>query len=113
LFLKKLARLSQPTGSLSENEEIKRLLLEVIPPENVAEVLQLKVIDSWQGPHSFYELVEAGNNPYPSRYRAIRCKCPSTNKPYLLRTHPDMTSAERAVVELNGGIHPTSFSWEH
>ena len=96
-----------------DNQEIKRLLLETIPVEKVSKVLDLRILDTYQSAVSKYELVEAKNNPYPSTYRALRMKCPSTNKPYLIRVRPDMDSAERAVVEFNGGIHPETFIVEH
>jgi hypothetical protein len=96
-----------------DNAEIRRLLLQVIPREKIASVLDLVVLDTYQSSVSCYELVEARNNPYPSPYRALRMSCPSTDKPYLVRVRPDMISAEKAVIELNGGIHPDTFLVEH
>ena len=95
-----------------KNQEIKRLLLETIPKEKVSEVLQLKVLDTFKTLYSTYELVEAKNNPYPSPYKAIRMSCPTTNKPYLIRVHPEVLTAENAIVALNKGIHPDTFLYE-
>jgi hypothetical protein len=94
------------------NQEVRRILLENIPSEKVGEVLQLKSLSKWKSARSEYELVEAGNNPYPSRYRALRFKCPTTDRPYLVRVHPDTETAEAAIVALNRGAHPDSFAWE-
>ena len=96
-----------------ENQELRRTLLENIPPVKVATVLNLKSLDTFKSARSSYELVEAQNNPYPSRYRALRFKCPSTERPYLVRVHPDVETAEAAIVSLNKGAHPDSFIWEH
>ena len=96
-----------------QNQELRRLLLENIPSEKVGEVLQLKSISKFKSIRSEYELVEAKNNPYPSRYRALRFKCPTTERPYLVRVHPDTDTAEAAIVSLNKGVHPDQFIWEH
>ena len=95
-----------------QNQEIKRLFLETIPKEKVTEVLQLMVLDTFKTAYSTYELVEAKNNPYPSPYKAIRMSCPTTNKPYLIRVHPEVMTAENAIVALNKGIHPETFLYE-
>jgi len=96
-----------------ENQEIKRVLLENIPSERLANVLQLKSLDKFRSARSEYELVEAQNNPYPSRYRALRFTCPSTGRPYLVRVQPDVDTAEAAIIMLNKGTHPDKFIWEH
>ncbi len=96
-----------------ENQEIKRVLLENIPSERLANVLQLKSLDKFRSARSEYELVEAQNNPYPSRYRALRFTCPSTGRPYLVRVQPDVDTAEAAIIMLNKGTHPDNFIWEH
>src|SRR5690606_28745561 len=104
----------QPEWILKEeNQEIRRVLLENIPTEKVANILQLKTLDTFKSSRSEYELVEARNNPYPSPYRALRFKCPTTGRPYLVRVHPEVTKAEEAIVSLNCGVHPDQFVWEH
>jgi hypothetical protein len=95
-----------------ENQEIKRALLQEIEPEKLESVLDLKILDTYESKNSKYQLVEARNNPYPSRFRALKFECPTSKKPYLIRTHPNMTSAEAAVIEMNQGIHPDTFIWE-
>jgi len=103
----------QPEWVLTEeNQEIKRALLQEIEPEKLESVLGLKILDTYESKVSKYQLVEARNNPYPSRFRALKFECPTSKKPHLIRTHPDMTSAEAAVVEMNEGVHPDSFIWE-
>lgn len=103
----------RPEWVLQEtNAEIRRCLLQNIPSDKLLEVLECETIDIWDSGRSVYELVEIKNNPYPSRYRALRFTCPTTGRPYLERTHPDETSARNANLVANYDIDTDSFGWE-
>jgi hypothetical protein len=80
--------------SQTNNQEERRLLLQVLGTERVAAYFhgQGKVIHQ-AGDMALYEITVPGA---PRPWRVLSVKCPSTGRPYLLRVPPTMRDCEEA-----------------
>lgn len=69
------------------------------------------MLDRWKE----YELIKIEEDINPNDFDIepillLKMVCPSTNKTYVLRVPPEMTSARVAIRWVNWGIDPEEFS---
>lgn len=69
------------------------------------------MLDRWKE----YELIKIEEDINPNDFDIepillLKMVCPSTNKTYVLRVPPNMTSAREAIKWVNWGIDPEEFS---
>ena len=99
----------QPRWILDEdNAEVRRVLIREIGYERMLQQLDAKVLDTWRE----YELLQMQVPDMPVAYKLLKMTCPSTGAIHVLRTPPDMDTAENAITWHNHGTHPDEFAWQ-
>lgn len=91
-----------------KNSELRRILIKEIGYEKIISTLPVKKIDTWRE----YELLRVEVEDLPVPVQLLKMTCPSTKDIHILRTPPDMVSAEAAITWHNHGIHPSEFEIE-
>ena len=97
---------------LSEkNAHLRVLLIREIGYLRIFQELSAELLDRWKE----YELIKIEEDINPNDFDIepillLKMVCPSTNKTYVLRVPPNMTSARVAIRWVNWGIDPEEFS---
>ncbi|MEH2091999.1 DUF6745 domain-containing protein [Nostoc sp.] len=98
-----------------QNVELRRVLIQEIGYERIAEELQATVIDSYQE----YTLLKIsdGENKEPiylfenkEPIYLLKMTCPSTGRIHALRVPPNIQSAHQAISWVNWGVDPEDFA---
>jgi hypothetical protein len=97
----------QPQWLLEEdNAELRRVLIQGIGYERIAQELGAIELDSYQE----YTLLKIDNNVDIEPIYLLKMTCPSTGFIHALRVPPDVESARAAIRWVNWGIDPEEFA---
>ena len=92
-----------------ENAEFRRLLIQVIGYEKIANELEAIELDKWRE----YTLLKIDRDlDIEEAIYLLKMICPSTGYIHVLRVPPTMTSAREAAKWINWGIDPEEFTVE-
>ncbi|MEH2326134.1 MAG: DUF6745 domain-containing protein [Nostoc sp.] len=89
-----------------QNVELRRVLIEEIGYERIAEELQATVIDSYQE----YTLLKISEGEDKEPIYLLKMTCPSTGRIHALRVPPNIQSAHQAISWVNWGVDPEDFA---
>lgn len=88
------------------NAELRRVLIQGIGYERIAEELQATQLDSFQE----YSLLKIESDVDVEPIHLLKMTCPSTGFIHVLRVPPNVNSAQDAISWVNWGINPEEFS---
>jgi hypothetical protein len=95
------------------NAEVRRVLIERLGLERFIGLLRPEAIDQDTDPGGPRELLRLGVQGEREPYVALRCRCPSTGRTYLLRVPPNVITCRAAAAWLAGFDNPDDYAPLH
>ncbi len=91
-----------------ENAEIRRLIIETVGYDAIARDLNAVKRDEWRE----YALHRIERDVDVEPIQLLSMTCPSTQRQYMIRVPPDVTTARDAATWINHGVDPAAFAAE-